>query len=859
MKANDFVNRVLADSAGGINVLLDLADRSEVSWLELKASFLPKDNIIDNPEKENKVDYVWHVVRAIISLANGPGGILILGIDEGSNKCIGIEHCGYNGDQDLFIRTIIYKVFFPTSGKWNCKRKQYSLDNIGLLKDLIEARVYEYNNKHVLSMIISPINNPADLLVNRIKGNERLAQMLYARARGNQGDTTKYEKHSDIERYIDQRDIAEVHFEGLHKKFERTISRGERYIQKTKNLDEDIKKYNKKFVQIHEEQNSVFTRLKGQREAPISDHIYYIQPEVDRITNTGIEKNIESSDIFEIIDSNKSVLILGEPGSGKTTVFRNYIYEKIKNEAFSNTFNIFIPIATYDGSTGLENFIINASSIVDGDFQYLAGKGRVRIFIDGINEVAERLQKSIFTFIQKLRDDYNNLKLVLSSREKFILDYSSLDFERYEIKPLSKEKQQTFLEKYLPNEKNVKQILDQIYELMGGDTIASNPWMLFMVSEIYKEQKVVPESRTDLYDKYFSAWYKREKDKAKEIKRSFIWDSEEIALERFSEIAADMRINGISKEIGLKKLRIISSINAKELETGIKELSQGGLLNIDENNKFSFRHETLQEYLIAKKIVSNYEFLIDLKKNVYADMELPIAYAIELKPKLEQRFIDIISKIDYRLTCFAIDRIEQIIDNLPIEDMSKFWKDTVSYFLDQNNSIVDNKIASPTKDDIIFLSKESFQYLIRTNRRAKNNYNTAKVLWLKKLEPYDLMVLYENGIIKNSDIRKIKNDLIKLEDSKVNHFLFKYGFIKKMNHKVQPEQEKELSFYLSGYKIIYTSNQLKILDEKNQILFDNNDFPIVEIELQDDMNVFSKDKKTISISYKSIVFDFNII
>ena len=63
-----------------------------------------------------------------------------------------------------------------------------------------------------------------------------------------------------------------------------------------------------------------------------------------------------------------------------------------------------------------------------------------------------------------------------------------------------------------------------------------------------------------------------------------------------------MRINGKSKEIPLEDLKRYSSIDNKELEKGIKQLSHGLLFTFNMGKKlFSFSHETLQEYLIAKK------------------------------------------------------------------------------------------------------------------------------------------------------------------------------------------------------------------------------------------------------------------
>ena len=139
-----------------------------------------------------------------------------------------------------------------------------------------------------------------------------------------------------------------------------------------------------------------------------------------------------------------------------------------------------------------------------------------------------------------------------------------------------------------------------------------------------------------------------------------------------------------------------------------------------EKKLFSFSHETLQEYLIAKKIDHDHEFLNELESNVHADMELPIAYAIELKSEVENNFISTISRINYRLANFVSEDIKEIVDSSNIENMSTFWKESVTHFTSGHQTI--NEKITPSKGDLIFLSKDAFRYLIRTNQIAKKNY-----------------------------------------------------------------------------------------------------------------------------------------
>jgi hypothetical protein len=68
--------------------LIEVAGSHETEWLEFKSSLYPvpdsllPDEHVKRKEKDNDYDYFWHVAKAVISIANTKGGVVLLGVSD---------------------------------------------------------------------------------------------------------------------------------------------------------------------------------------------------------------------------------------------------------------------------------------------------------------------------------------------------------------------------------------------------------------------------------------------------------------------------------------------------------------------------------------------------------------------------------------------------------------------------------------------------------------------------------------------------------------------------------------------------------------------------------------------------------
>src|SRR5258707_681584 len=94
MTGDELVLRVLDSADGGVEPLIELAGHQETEWLEFKAKLAEPP---DPAKNVNLFDYYWHISRGLISMVNGRGGAVLLGVGDHCES-VGIEASDLDGD-----------------------------------------------------------------------------------------------------------------------------------------------------------------------------------------------------------------------------------------------------------------------------------------------------------------------------------------------------------------------------------------------------------------------------------------------------------------------------------------------------------------------------------------------------------------------------------------------------------------------------------------------------------------------------------------------------------------------------------------------------------------------------------------
>ena len=76
MNGFEFSKEALSITAYELDKIVAITDASEVDWLEFKAAIKAQNS--EEDEKANDADFILHLLKALIGMANGIGGMVVL-------------------------------------------------------------------------------------------------------------------------------------------------------------------------------------------------------------------------------------------------------------------------------------------------------------------------------------------------------------------------------------------------------------------------------------------------------------------------------------------------------------------------------------------------------------------------------------------------------------------------------------------------------------------------------------------------------------------------------------------------------------------------------------------------------------
>lgn len=443
----------------------------------------------------------------------------------------------------------------------------------------------------------------------------------------------------------------------------------------------------------------------------------------------------DSKDCYlsDVINENQIVVLLGSPGSGKTSLLKKFEYEN-KDRSKYITVKEFIRLSNPDT---IENQII----LLDGLDQYRSTN------IDksfAITELGNKLKCVI--------NKNQNIHIIISCREiDWYGDYDTTelkskingDVSLYSISPLDYVKQ-IELAKALEIVDPTKFIQD-----IGTNELMSNPQMFIMIAEIYKKgEEANSFSKKSLYEFY--------------IKNS---------IERNSEYIIN-RINKIDKDTFilvtgyLAFFYMFSSIDTFNVEI-VQDISKDDDIFSNDNinivlnsplfNNKSFCHRTIAEFSCAYFMV-NY-----LLKNNYNDSYARIKSTLILNKKIPTELRSLFAwfcTLHYNEELFDIDPFAQAIYGDPtcldieskkrlIEAVREYSKHN-PYFYSWNFNENINGLYNESLDEFII---EQFDLAIN----MKNHYI------------YFLAGILSSDEVKSSKIIKYIKDMI--NDEKLDSYI----------------------------------------------------------------------------------------
>jgi predicted NACHT family NTPase len=360
-------------------------------------------------------------------------------------------------------------------------------------------------------------------------------------------------------------------------------------------------------------------------------------------------KRVPVADLRQAIDEHKRLVLLGEPGAGKTTTLWRLTYD-LAMAALADDAAPLPLLAPLGGYTGPEP----ALAFVQGHFgdlgphlpAYLQA-GRVVLLLDALNEMPQWGRRERVDRIRALLDRFKKMSALVTCRA---LDYVSGDAEplalqKLEVKPLDPERQRSYLHRYLGAEEGetlfwqlmgddlrelwqvwadaggtwvqfwtAEKMPEKIYrritsrqdklwrELRSGNlppllALGVNPFMLVMLAQVYAAGKgIIPQNRGKLFAAFVDTLLAREEEKRHDDKES--WPGIQPLRNALARLAYAMHLAG-ERGTAVERAWALGELGDGCEPEQVLYVAAGATLLELTDGQVRFVHQLIQEYFAA--------------------------------------------------------------------------------------------------------------------------------------------------------------------------------------------------------------------------------------------------------------------
>jgi NACHT domain len=338
---------------------------------------------------------------------------------------------------------------------------------------------------------------------------------------------------------------------------------------------------------------------------------------------------------LNMVRNHKKLIILGRPGSGKTTFLKNLIIQCINGDFQSHFIPVFITLKAFaedKGQPSLLEYVHQLIPVVEKqDFKSLLNKGRILFLLDGLDEVRVTDLSRVLADIEKISDLYFQNQFLITCRISALKHNLNL-FKEVEIDDFDKEQISAFAEKWfrrINNENTANSFLERLKSNPQIKELAKTPELLALLCLIFERPGDFPDKRSLLYRQTIKVLIQKDViDRNNEI------FYKKLSLNQKEKLFRNIAYLTFEKENHLFDVDCLENIVKKFLSVEVSGFdpdrldinhfmsiveAHNGLVISRAHEVYSFSHLTFHEYFTAREIVENDRevFLISLAQNIF--------------------------------------------------------------------------------------------------------------------------------------------------------------------------------------------------------------------------------------------------